>query len=84
MYIILIYKLASSLIFSSNSKALASFSSSIKRPQLFKHIIILNVSLLSLFLSLLIFNAPCEKYLSLNAKVARIAKYLLANEANIG
>jgi hypothetical protein len=42
------------------------------------------VSLLSLFLSLLIFKAPCEKYLSLDAEVAGIAKYLLANKAKIG
>ena len=42
------------------------------------------MSLFSLFLSLLIVKAPWEKNLSLEALVAGIARYFLANIAKTG
>ncbi len=47
-------------------------------PQFFRHIIILNVSLFSLFLFLVIISLACEKIDSADAEVAEIARYFRA------
>jgi hypothetical protein len=59
-------------------------SSSLKTPQLLRHIIFSKVSLLSLFLILDIIRAPWEKNLLELAKEAGIPKYFLAIKDKTG